>query len=74
MNVVSIFSSAFCREDEFIEKLFDGTGYERLNDETIVKRAEGLSSLPADMLRRAFSSKPSVSIPSPGSGSDPSRG
>jgi CheY-like chemotaxis protein len=60
MNVVSVFSSAFCREDEFIEKLFDGTGYERLNDETIVKRAEGLSSLPADMLRRAFSSKPSV--------------
>jgi two-component system, OmpR family, response regulator CpxR len=63
MNVVSVFSSAFCREDEFIEKLVDGTGYERLNDETIVKRAVKLSSLPADMLRRAFSAKPSVFNP-----------
>ena len=63
MSVVSVFSSAFCREDEFIEKLVDGTGYERLNDETIVKRAEGLSSLPADTLRRAFSAKPSVFNP-----------
>ena len=63
MNVVSIFSSPFCREDDFIQELVDGTGYERLDDEAIVKRAEGLSSLPADMLRRAFSSKPSVFNP-----------
>jgi two-component system, OmpR family, response regulator CpxR len=63
MSFVSVFSGSFCREDEFIEEFLKGTGYKLLGDETIVTRAETLSSLPADMLRRAFSDKQSVFNP-----------
>jgi two-component system, OmpR family, response regulator CpxR len=63
MSVVSVFSGSFCREDEFIAKLIDETGYVPLNDEMIVNRAAELSSLPPDRLKRAFLAKTSVFNP-----------
>ncbi|MBN2034335.1 MAG: response regulator [Deltaproteobacteria bacterium] len=60
MSVVSVFSASFCREDEFIENLRRATGYELLNDEMIVNRASSLCSIPAERLKRSFSTKTSV--------------
>ena len=63
MSVVSVFSGSFCREDEFIEKLLNATGYELLNDEMIVNRAAELSPLSPDLLKRSFSARTSIFNP-----------
>ncbi|MBN2061658.1 MAG: response regulator [Deltaproteobacteria bacterium] len=63
MSAVSVFSGAFCRENEIVEHLVGATGYQMLNDEKIVKRAAALSSIPEEMLKRAFSAKSSIFNP-----------
>jgi two-component system, OmpR family, response regulator CpxR len=63
MSCVSVFNGSFCREDEFILKLLEKTGYELVNDDMIVNRAAALSALPVDRLKRAFSDRTSVFNP-----------
>ncbi len=63
MSVVSVFSGAFCRADEFIDHLRGETGYRLIDDEMIVTRARELSALPVEVLKRSFAAKASVFDP-----------
>jgi CheY-like chemotaxis protein len=63
MSVVSVFSGAFCRAEEFVDQLCEETGYQRIDDERIVARARELSAVPEETLKRSFSAKPSVFNP-----------
>ncbi|MFO7707903.1 MAG: response regulator [Desulfobacterales bacterium] len=63
MSVVSVFSGSFCGEEAFIKAMLAETGYRLIDDEMLVLRANGLSSLSPDLLRRSFSAKPSVFNP-----------
>jgi CheY-like chemotaxis protein len=63
MSVVSVFSGSFCGEERFIETMLAETGYRLIDEEMLVSRANGLSSLSADLLQRSFSAKPSVFNP-----------
>jgi CheY-like chemotaxis protein len=63
MSVVSVFSGAFCRAEAFIDQLCNDTGLRRIDDEGILARAQELSLLPAETLRRSFSAKSSVFNP-----------
>ncbi|RPJ75019.1 MAG: response regulator [Desulfobacteraceae bacterium] len=63
MSVVSVFSGAFCRADEFIDHLRGETGYRLIDDEMIVTRARELSALPEETLKRVFSARTSVFNP-----------
>jgi two-component system, OmpR family, response regulator CpxR len=63
MGIVSVFSGAFCREDEIIHQLLDRTGHTLVNDDMVVHRAATLSELPVDRLKLTFSARTSVFNP-----------
>jgi two-component system response regulator CpxR len=60
MPIITIFSGAYCREDQVVSRLLEKTGYRHLSDTNIVSRAKKASDLPDNKIERAFSAKTSV--------------
>ncbi len=60
MPIITIFSGAYCREDQFVSRLLEQTGYRHLSDTNIVSRAKKASDLTDNKIERAFSAKTSV--------------
>ncbi|MCF8078687.1 MAG: response regulator [Desulfobacterales bacterium] len=60
MPVVTIFSGTFCRKEAVAEKLIQRTGYRRVTDEMVIRRAADLSDWDEKKLHAAFAVKPSV--------------
>lgn len=63
MSIVAAFSGTFCRAEEVLERFLAESGYALLTDAQIVDRAAQISSIPAETLKRCFTSKPSVFNP-----------
>ena len=60
MSVITVFSGIFCGEQDIIADVIASTGYRSVIDNDILSRAENISGVSKDKLRRAFSSKTSV--------------
>ncbi len=60
MPAISIFSGAFCNGERVIQDVFDSTGHQLITDDMIVDNASEYSSIPAEKIRQAFSSKASI--------------
>jgi len=60
MSVISIFSGAFCGEDELVSALLERTGFRRVSDRDVVALAGQRSGLPEAKIAQAFSAKTSV--------------
>ncbi len=60
MSVITVFSGIFCGEQDIIVDVIASTGYRSVIDNDILSRAENISGVSKDKLRRAFSSKTSV--------------
>ncbi|MCP4372691.1 MAG: response regulator [Deltaproteobacteria bacterium] len=60
MSVITIFSGVFCGELDIITDVIASTGYRSVTDSDILLRAQNISGVSKDKLRRAFSSKTSV--------------
>lgn len=60
MSIISIFGGAYCRKEEFVEKLRERTGRRLFTDRDLLARAAEIGALPAQKIERAFSARTSV--------------
>ena len=60
MSVITVFSGVFCGEQDIIADVTASTGYRSVTDSEILSRAQKVSGVSKDKLKRAFSSKTSV--------------
>ncbi len=60
MPSISIFSGAFCNEKKVIQDVLEGTSHKFITDDMIIDITSENSGIPADKIRKAFSSKTSV--------------
>ncbi|MBU1054276.1 MAG: response regulator [Proteobacteria bacterium] len=60
MSVITIFSGTFCEEESVVEKVLTSTGFKLITDDDIVNKANRLSGIAANKLKKAFLAKESV--------------
>lgn len=60
MPVITIFSGEFCLADAVAGKLAERTGYRRIGDGEIARKASAISHLGEDKIERAFSADTSI--------------
>jgi CheY-like chemotaxis protein/cytidylate kinase len=60
MSVITIFSGTFCEEESVVNKVLISTGFKLITDDDIVNKANKLSGIAANKLKKAFLAKESV--------------
>ncbi|MEZ4526849.1 MAG: response regulator [Desulfobacterales bacterium] len=60
MSVITLFSGNFCGEEDVLREAEKKTGFRRIREEEIVRRAAVLSEMPEKKISSAFSAKTSV--------------
>ncbi|MEJ2582227.1 MAG: cytidylate kinase family protein, partial [Acidobacteriota bacterium] len=60
MSIISLFSGSFCQAEAIVSLLLERTGFVRVADDEIVRRASELSGVTQEKLVRSLSAKPSV--------------
>jgi CheY-like chemotaxis protein len=60
MSIISLFSGTYCQADEIVQGVLERTGYTKLTDDQIVRKASELSGVSPEKIERAFSAKTSV--------------
>lgn len=60
MPVITIFSGVFCKKKPVLEKITEKITYDIVTDNEIISKAAGISGMPENKIKNAFSSKVSV--------------
>ncbi|WP_024334404.1 response regulator [Desulfotignum balticum] len=60
MPVITIFSGVFCKKKPVLEKITEKIKYDIVTDNEIISEAAGISGMPENKIKTAFSSKVSV--------------
>ena len=60
MPVITIFSGVFCKKKPVLEKITEKITYDIVTDNEIISEAAGISGMPENKIKNAFSSKVSV--------------
>jgi hypothetical protein len=60
VSVISIYSGAFCKDDNIISEVVSSTGYQQITDDELVAEASRKAAMDQEKIKRAFSAKTSV--------------
>ncbi|MDD9305165.1 MAG: response regulator [Desulfobacter sp.] len=63
MSIITLFSGVFCNEAAVAQDIMESTGYRLITNEMVTARAQTLSGMDKDKIKRAFTARTSVFNP-----------